>query len=222
MSLGSMFLNYYIGIIAIADKLFRITMDIILFLTFTIIPPLLSAYFSYILATVKGYPKVLSTILALVFGVSVPLILFLIKPKENVEHPLFPGGISELFMKMPAAVRRNPKTSTKEETGYLYLAHDKLIWVPKDNSTGYVWGYELGLPIGGPRIYKSGIVNWMLFPGVGADPIALTLGTKYGFTKLHLASTINAMNNGDTTIIERLKEGKNLWKFGRTGKEEND
>jgi hypothetical protein len=205
----------------IAD-IYDTTMDILVFLIFTALPSLISAYLSYMFATVKGFPKLPLVGLSLIFGAIVPLLIFLVRPRENVNHPLYPGAVSEIFMKAPAAIRRRPEISTVDEPGYLYLAHDKLLWVPKANTSGYSWNYEYGLPLGESRIYKSGTLSWMLLPTGSGEPVALTLGGRSSFAKLHIATSLNAVKNGDEEIIEKLREGKNFWNFGQSQKGDNN
>lgn len=197
-------------------------MDILVFLIFTALPSLVSAYLSYIFATVKGFPKFPLVGLSLIFGAIVPLLIFLVRPRENVNHPLYPGASSEIFMKAPAAIRRKPEISTADESGYLYLVQDKLLWVPKFNTSGYSWNYEYGLPLGEPRTYKSGPLSWILLPNGSGDPVALTLGGRSSLTKLHIATSFNAINNGDEDIVEKLREGKNFWNFKKSQRGDND
>ncbi len=193
-------------------------MDIITFLIFIALPSLLSAYLSFIIATVKGFPKLPLVGLSLIFGITIPLLLFIVKPKENLEHPLHPGEREGIFMKMPAAIRRRPEVSTISESGYLYLVQDKIVWVPKNNTPGYSWDYEYGLPLGESRIYKSGFLGWLLLPSSSGEPVALTMGGKPSITKLHIAASLAAIANGDEAIVERLRQGKNFWSFGRQNK----
>lgn len=198
-------------------------MDLLVFAMFTVLPALLSAYFTYIFASVKGFPKVPLIAVSLVFGAIVPLILFFLKPRENINHPLYPGDNSETLMRTPAIIRRNPETSSKTEPGYLYLYDSKLIWVPRDAASGYVWDYEYGLPLGDSRVFKSNLLGWMIFPSNNKDaPVALSLGNAGSLARVHIASGINALQSGHTEIIEQLRDGKSIWKFGKRGKDTDE
>lgn len=195
--------------------------DLLLFLFFTVAPGLISAYFTFIFASVKGFPKIPLVVLSLIFGALVPLILFFIQPKENIAHPIHPGSDSELLLKTPSILRRDPDKNV-EEPGYLFVTEGKIVWVPRNNSNGYIWDYEFGLPLGKTRIYRSGLLSWMLFPSNADKPVSISLGNKGSFARLHIATGLMALKNGDMHIIEQLREGRSIWRFGQKGENKND
>lgn len=181
-------------------------METLLFLSFTLLPLLVSGYFSYVYATAKGYNKVLWTIAGLSLGVAVPLILLAVNPRENKSHPSY-SNLENVLYKAPATIRKNPENSTKEESGYLYLTQDSIVWIPKNNGNSYSWDYAYGLLLGKSRLFKSSYLKWLLLP-VGhnaSSVVALTLGTSGAFRNLQLMCALNAHKNQDSEIIEQFK-----------------
>jgi hypothetical protein len=192
-----------------ADKTLDYKMEILVFLSFTLLPLLVSGYFSYVYSTVKGYNKTLWTIAGLTLGIAIPFMLFALNPRENKTHYSYPDPRDILF-KAPATIRKNPDKSTKEESGYLYLTEDSLIWIPKYNTDSYTWDYAYGLNLGKSRLFKSSHLRWLLLPkGYDSSQIlALTLGTAGAFYSLQMACAVNAHKNQDTEIINQFKPGE--------------
>jgi hypothetical protein len=188
-------------------------METLFLLSITLLPLLVSGYFSYVYATVKGYNKVLWTIAGLTLGVAIPFILFALNPRENKTHPSYPDP-QEVLFKAPAAIRKNPENSTREESGYLYLTEDNLVWIPKIGLNSYYWDYAYGLALGKPRLFKSSYLRWMLLPGdrTTSTAVALSLGTMGSFRSLQLMCALNAHKNQDYEIIEQFKPAERFRK----------
>jgi hypothetical protein len=185
-------------------------MEILVFLSFTLLPLLVSGYFSYVYATVKGYNKVLWTVAGLTLGVAIPFFLFAINPRENKSHPFYPDA-REVLYKAPAAIRANPEKSTKEEPGYLYLTEDSIVWIPKSNTNSYSWDYAYGLNLDKSRLFKSSYLYWLLLPmDRNLPPVALTLGTRGSHASLQLMCALNAHKTQDYEIIEQFKPEERL------------
>jgi hypothetical protein len=196
-------------------------MELLLSLAIMALPNLAGGYYAYVLSKVRGYNVLTLTAAGLAFGPLVPLFIYLVKPKEQVEHPWYPEDKS---FGAPALMRYPSNgDSFTSVSGHIYLEDERLIWIPKSGDA-LEWDYVYAIHNGSARTFKSERLTWLLLPNPNnqSKPYAISLGSRSGLGRLNMAALQNVIINEDKELFDKimndLKSNSRWLRKGNNGK----
>lgn len=182
-------------------------MELLLSFAIMATPNLVGGYYAYLLSKVRGYNVLFLTAAGFILGPLVPLFIYLVKPKEPLDHPWYPENNT---FSAPALLRDPNSTNLmageyNSVPGHIYLEDERVIWIPK-NGEPLEWDYAYVIHNGQSRTFKSERLTWLLLPNYknSEKPYALSLGGKSSVGRLSIAALQNVIKNEDKELFERI------------------